>query len=155
MLIFKIWLVVQMLSPLLCANFFNFGPNLPSFKIWRQNFAWNLCIVQVYDVKQLIYIPTEYYMILNLINYTKRGIWGGKKGYEEVRLNIVEKEGGIQRQRGAIWRCHCRSRSTSFRDQCKCAGMIFLTLISIQGDIRFAFKEAKYRKYNKKSRFDE
>ena len=147
--------MVQKLSPLLCVNFFNFGPNLPSFKIWRQNFAWNPCIVQVYDVKQLIYTPTEYYMILNLINYTKRGIWGGKKGYEEVRLNIVEKEGGIQRQRGAIWRCHCRSRSTSFRDQCKCAGMIFLTLIFIQGDIRFAFKEAKYRKYNKKSRFDE
>ena len=67
-------------------------------------------------------------MILNLINYTKRR----KEGYEEERLNIVEKEGEIERQRGAIWRCHCRSWSTSFRDQCKSAGMIFLTLFSFK-----------------------
>ena len=37
-------------------------------------------------------------MILNLINYTKRG----NEGYEEERLNIVEKEGERERQRGAI-----------------------------------------------------
>ena len=67
-------------------------------------------------------------MILNLINYTKRG----KEGYEEERLNVVEKEGEIERQRGAIWRSLCRSRSTSFRDQCKSAGMIFLALFSFK-----------------------
>ena len=35
------------------------------------------------------------------------------------------------------------------------AQVCFLTLIFIQGGIRFAFKEAKYRKYNNKIRFDE
>ena len=125
MLIFEIWLVVQKLSPLLYANFFNFGPNLPKF--------------DKFDVKNLIlitlYCTSIWRQVINFYNnrifydfesdklYEKK-----KEGYEEERLNIVEKEGEIHRQRGAIWRCHCRSRSISFRDQCKCAGMFFFII---------------------------
>ena len=116
------------------------------FRKWRQNIILKIPYHKKADVEELIYIPTEYYVILNLINYTERrrrerGRWEDQYNWKRRRNTTTERSKlkmPLQKSK------HIIQGSMQVRRY------DFLTLIFISIRFGFTFKVEKYRKYKKR-----